>query len=198
MRFRFAAIGALVVMVAALSPGFAAASDTASEQFIQTLGNQALNVVRSSTPPAQKLSYFHELLDQDFDMPSISRFVLGRYWRTANEAERDKFVQLLSDDLVHFYGQRFARYAGETFHVTGSRPSPAGTVVTSEILRPAGAPIAVEWQLSGQSGLYKITDVNIDGVSMAVSEHQQFAREIQASGGQIAGLLTKMEKEARD
>jgi phospholipid transport system substrate-binding protein len=198
MRFFSAVICAFMVMLRTITPGFAAGSDTASEQFIQTLGNQALNVVRSSTPPAQKLAYFHELLDQDFDMPAISRFVLGRYWRTASEAEREKFVHLLSGDLVHFYGQRFARYAGETFYVTGSRPSLAGTVVRSQIVRPSGAPIAVDWQLSRQSGVYKITDVVVDGVSMALSERQQLAREIQANGGQVAGLLEKMENEAAD
>ena len=76
--------------------------------------------------PTQKLQYFRELLNQDFDMPEISRFVLGPYWRMASSSEQQQFTILLSDDLVRFYRQRFTRYEGETFEVTGSRSDPAG------------------------------------------------------------------------
>jgi phospholipid transport system substrate-binding protein len=66
--------------------------------------------------------------------------------------------------------------------------------VTSQILRPNGPPIEVDWQLTVHDGLYKISDVIIDNVSMALSERQTFAQQIQQSGGQVAGLLARMEK----
>ena len=145
--------------------------------------------------PTQKLQYFRELLNQDFDMPEISRFVLGPYWRMASSSERQQFTILLSDDLVRFYRQRFTRYEGETFEVTGSRSDPAGTIVTSQILRPNGPPIEVDWQLTVQDGRYKISDVIIDNVSMVLSEREAFAQQIQQSGGQVAGLLARMERD---
>ncbi len=53
--------------------------------------------------------------------------------------------------------------------LTGSRSDPAGLIVTSQILRPNGPPIEVDWRLSERGGLYKISDVIVDGVSMALS-----------------------------
>jgi phospholipid transport system substrate-binding protein len=81
--------------------------------------------------------------------------------------------------------------------VTGSRSDPEGAIVTSEIVRPAGAPpIKVDWRLSTRDGLYKISDVIIDGVSMAASERSEFASVIQRSGGQVQGLLAMMRERA--
>ena len=44
--------------------------------------------------------------------------------------------------------------------------------------------------------VYKISDVIIDNVSMALSERQAFAQQIQLSGDQVAGLLARMERDA--
>jgi phospholipid transport system substrate-binding protein len=196
MMWRRLVVVALMMILSSLGPASAAAVDAQATVFIQNLGNQALAVVRSNMAPTQKLQYIRELLDQDFDMPEISRFVLGPYWRLASSSERQQFTERLSDDLVRFYRQRFTRYEGETFEVTGSRPDPAGTIVTSQILRPNGPPIEVDWQLTVQNGLYKINDVIIDNVSMALSEREAFARQIQLSGGQVASLLARMERDA--
>lgn len=169
MRYRFVFFSAFALLATSLLPAFSAPVDGGSTQFIASLGDQAFQVIRSNMDPRQKLSYFHEMLDRDFDMVGISRFVLGPYWRAASDHERHEFVRLLSDDLVRFYRQRFTQYEGETFQVSGSRGDPAGVIVTSQILRPDGPPIAVDWRLStGYDGLYKISDVIIDGVSMAV------------------------------
>ena len=165
-------------------------------QFISSLGDQALQVIRSKMDPRQKLTYFHEMLDKDFDMVGISRFVLGPYSRAASPSEQQEFVRLLSDDLVRFYNRRFAQYEGETLQVTGSRADPGGVIVTSQILRPNGSPIEVDWRLSARDGLFKISDVIIDGVSMALSERQTFVEQIQGSGGQVAGLLARMRQQA--
>jgi hypothetical protein len=54
----------------------------------------------------------------------------------------------------------------------------------------------VDWQLGVENGLYKVSDVIIDGVSMAVSERAEFARQIQVNGGQVAGLLARMREQA--
>ncbi|HUC10764.1 MAG TPA: ABC transporter substrate-binding protein [Stellaceae bacterium] len=197
MYCRFRLVAALLLVLGSLMPARAATADIGAMQFISSLGDQALQVVRGNMAPSEKLTYFHETLNRDFDMPEISRFVLGPYWRVATPFQHQEFIRLLSDDLVRFYRGHFTRYEGETFRVTGSRPDPAGTIVTSEILRPNGAPIEVDWQLRAQGGLYKISDVIIDGVSMALSERETFARQIRATGGQVGVLLARMQQEDR-
>jgi phospholipid transport system substrate-binding protein len=156
------------------------------------MGNQGLSVIRSNATMDQKAAYFHQLLRQDFDLTNISRFVLGPYWRVASEEQRQEFRGLLEDHIVRFYGRRFAESGGESLRVTGSRADPTGVVVTSQIIRPQGGPIEVDWRLEANDGHYKIGDVIVDRVSMALSQRSEFAAIIQRGGGQVSALLATM------
>ena len=98
-----------------------------------------------------------------------------RNWRVASKAQRREFSSLFEDYLVHYYGQRFAQYGGETLRVNGSKSDPAGVIVTSQIIRPQGPPIEVDWRLVVSDGRYRISDVSIDGVSMALTQRSEFA-----------------------
>ena len=93
---------------------------------------------------------------------------------------------------MRFYGQRLAEYHGESLRVIGSRTEPERAIVSSEIIRPQGPPIKVDWRLNTRNGVYKITDVSVDGGSMALTQRSEFAGLIQRNGGQLAGLLANM------
>jgi phospholipid transport system substrate-binding protein len=192
-RFLLTTWFALLAAAAAVPSQVAAAAGP--DEFIRNLGNQAIEVIRSGASPDQKSAYFHRALHQDFDLRSISRFVLGPYWRGASEPERQQFKGLLEAHLVRFYGQRLAEYHGESLRVIGSRTEPESAIVSSEIIRPQGPPIRVEWRLTTRNGVYKITDVIVDGVSMALTQRSEFAGLIQRNGGQLAGLLANMGEE---
>jgi phospholipid transport system substrate-binding protein len=180
---------ALCVGVAASARPAAAAADPAA--LISDLGNRALEVLGKNVSPSQREARFRILFDRDFDVPAIARFVLGRYWRVATTAQQQEFVSLFAQYTALAYSNRLAQYSGETLRVTGSRPEPDGPMVTSEILRANGAPpTKVDWRLSWTDGTYKITDVIVDGISMAVTQRSEFASVIQRHGGQVEGLLT--------
>jgi phospholipid transport system substrate-binding protein len=173
-----------------LTPRFAAAGEGPAD-FIRILGNQGLAVIRFSATLEQKATYFHQMLRQDFALAEISRFVLGPYWRVASGAERREFRSLFEDHLVHYYGQQFAQNGGESLTVNGSRIDPAGVIVSSQIIRP-GPSIEVDWRLAVSDGRYRISDVSIDGVSMALTQRSEFAAIVQRNGGGVAGLLARM------
>ena len=43
------------------------------------------------------------LLDDRFDVPTLSRFVLGRYWRSASAEEREEYQNIFSTYIVKSY-----------------------------------------------------------------------------------------------
>src|SRR5271155_137259 len=143
------AVGALFVGVLLLAtPREASAQD--ARAFVGTLGEQAIQVLGPNASAAQRLARFRELFHNDFDIPGIGQFVLGRYWRTATPQQQQDFLALFQEYLVRAYSARLSEYAGEPFRVTGSRPGDADqTIVSSEIVRPSGSRIAVDWYLIG-------------------------------------------------
>ena len=63
-------------------------------------------------------------------------------------------------------------------------------LVQSRIAQPNGAPpLKVDWRVGKSAKGYKINDVVVEGVSMAVTQRQEFASVIQRNGGQIDALL---------
>jgi phospholipid transport system substrate-binding protein len=91
---------AIFVLFTGLSLAPSAMADTGPAEFVRALGNEALGVIRADMPAAQKQAFFHQLLEQNFDLPGIARFVLGPHWRTASEPEKQEFLRLFEDYIV--------------------------------------------------------------------------------------------------
>ena len=184
---------AFAILAGVLAPALPATAAADPAAMISTLGSRALEVLGKGATQAQRTERFRELLREDFDVPGIARFVLGRYWNTATEEQRAEYVKLFEDYIAMAYATRLAEYTGEKFKVTGSRPDADGAIVSSQIVRPGGAaPVKVDWRLTGRSGVYKISDVAVDGISMAVTQRSEFASVIQHNGGQVQGLITML------
>ena len=184
---------ALAVIVGISAPPHPGSADEASVAFIRALGDQAVSVIRRSDMPLpNKAVYFSRMIHRDFDLTGICRFVLGPYWRVATPNERKQFRILFVDRLVRFYGQRLAQSGDGDFVVTGGRTGPDGVIVTSKIISQQAAPIAVDWRLGISHGVYKIKDVAIDGVSMALAQRSQIAELMASEGGQLGTMLATM------
>lgn len=189
---RLLSLGAfvLIAVIGATVPRDAAAQDATA--FVRTLGTEAIQVLGPSVSPAQRLVRFRQLFRNDFDVPGIGQFVLGRYWRTTTPQQQQEFLQLFQEYVVQAYASRLGPYGGEPFRVIGARPAGDQTIVSSDVVRPGGSPIQIDWYLINLGGQFKITDVYVGGVSMKVTQRDEFAAIIQHDGGRIDGLLTRL------
>lgn len=161
--------------------------------FMNTLWDRAVEVLSKKTDPTVREARFRELFHTDFDCPGIARFVLGRYWRTASEEEQQEFVKLFEDYVVFVYTARLSNFGGEALKVRGSRSDGDGVIVSTDVVSPGTAsPMRIDWRLVRDNGAYKISDVIVEGVSMAVTQRSEFASVVQRNGGQVRGLLAMM------
>ncbi|HLJ22247.1 MAG TPA: ABC transporter substrate-binding protein [Stellaceae bacterium] len=195
MASRRAFLGLAAVLVAGTSvlPMAQAAPSKEAETFISNLANEALKDLSDKLPEPELEKHFKTLLDKNFDMPRISRFVLGRYWNGATDKEKQDFQSLFEAYVVRAYSIRFSEYSGETVKVTGSRSdSPENTVVASQITQPDNAPpVHVDWVVRKDGDAFHIADVSVDGVSMVLTQKQEFAAVIERSGGGGVTALNK-------
>jgi phospholipid transport system substrate-binding protein len=192
MRRLFPAIGTLFLLAGLLTAAPTEAGAQDARAFVANLGNQAIQVLGPSVSPAQRVARFRQLFQNDFDVPGIGQFVLGRYWRTASPEEQQEFLRLFQEYIVQAYAARLGEYGGEPFRVLGSRPAGDETVVTSQIDRPNAGRILVDWYLTSRGGALKITDVYVGGVSMKVTQRDEFASVIQRNGGRVDALMAQL------
>ncbi len=169
------------------------------DNFIKAIGGEAIEMLGDPVLTEQERGdEFRRLLVTAFDLRSIGRFVLGRYWRRAMPDERREFESLFEDYIVATYAARLGRYQGETLAVGATRGQGNGDIqVATEIVPRNGPPVRVEWRVRGKPGSYKIIDVVVEGVSMVITYRSEFASVIQRSGGQVSGLLDELRKKTR-
>jgi phospholipid transport system substrate-binding protein len=207
MLRRLLLAGAAGLIATAAGPDIPDADAADPSAFIDELDTQLQLLVRNT--PEQRFVRFQQLFRTDFDVPAIARFVLGRYWRLASPAQQQEFLPLYENHILQTFSGRLSQYveSGDVPRVTGSRLDPEGAVVSSQINiangggpragghGPTVLPIKVDWRLTAQNGSYKINDVIVDGISMAVTQRFEFTSAIERDGGQLQGLLASLRQQ---
>ncbi len=170
------------------------ADSSAAAEFVTDLGDRAVKALADKTmSDANRKSEFRRLFLKGFDVDVLSRFVVGRYWRKANKDERKEYKLLFTDFIVETYAARFSGYSGETIEVDGSRKaSEKDTLVNSRIVQPKGGAIRVDWRVRDRGGDLKIVDIIVEGVSMAITQRDEFASVIRRGGGGFKNLITEL------
>ena len=181
----------VLVFLAALTRGSLAGDDEDAAQFVRSFGDQAIAMLSDpALGPEDREREFRRLLTDGFHLELIGRFVLGRHWRRASDEERAEFQRLFEDYVVASYAQQLASYAGEQLVIQrGQVKGERGALVSSQITRPQGDPIQVEWRLRRAGEGWRIIDVVVEGISMAVTHRSEFSSVIGSHGGRIDGLL---------
>jgi phospholipid transport system substrate-binding protein len=200
MLRRFLLTTTVVLIAGAAAPVLPAKAGTDPVTFVGSLGSQ-LQLVAGIPSPEQRRAEFRQLFHQDFDVRHLGRFVLGRFSRIMTPPERQEFLGLFESYVVATYSDRLSEYVsgGAVPRVIGSQRDPDGAIVFSEFIRGSGpsaaGAIRVDWRLRMHHGLYKITDIIIDGQSMAVNGRSELEGVAERNGDQPQAILAVMRQE---
>ena len=175
------------------------AGASSPEEFVRETGARVFSSLgEEGLDTTEHTRRFRSLLNEAFDLPAITRFVLGRYWRTTSDEEKTEFASLFEKFLVKAYANRFRDLGDKKLKVLRSQELTGGqTLVMSEIDAEGSKPVKVNWRIRGAGQEFKITDVLVEGVSMSVTQRDEFASVIRQGGGRIDGLLRILRKKTR-
>lgn len=168
-----------------------------AEAFMNNIGETVINLLTNkSISDQERAQEFQKILESSFNVKATGKFVLGRYWNQASEAEKQRFLELFKATTVASYATRFKEYTSEKFEITGSRvEGDGGITVLSHIVRSKGEPISIDWKIfADKNGGIRIYDVILEGISMGITLRSEYASVIQQGGGNIQALIAALEK----
>ena len=172
----------------------ATAADDPALAFIRDLGNQAIAVLRdkANTTFEEREAAFRDVMVTGFDIPTVSRFVLGRHWKTASKQQRKEYRAIFVDFIVRVYASRFDSYGGELFTVRSVIDDESGDkIVRAQIVRPSGGePIDVDFRVRTKKEVSKVIDVSVEGISMLHTHRVEFSSVVNRKG--MDGLLSDL------
>jgi phospholipid transport system substrate-binding protein len=191
LRSVLAALFVAALGFAAAAPATAQISPDGAKKFIQSMGDQAIDVLsQKDATLQQREDKFRGILRDGFAIPQIGQFVAGNYWKQASPDQQREYLSTFSEWIVKTYAIRFGGYSGEKFSVADTKVNEPDkdVFVATRIDRPAGKqPILASWRVREIGGKPKIVDIQVDGVSMLVTHRSEFG-SVGAQGG--VGAIT--------
>ena len=170
-----------------------------SKVFVEKLGKQVVEKVSNTEiTELERYNNFKKLYLSSFDNYYISRFVLGRYWKTIDKGVQKKFVTSFNNYIVATYAPKFKGWEG-TFKAVESLFENNYYNVKMDILNKDGPTLKMMWKMYlNKNKEFKILDVNIDGVSMLVTQRAEFLSVIKNHPNGVNGLIDAMNKKTDD
>ena len=148
-------------------------------------------------------SFVYGLVDKillpNFDFSKMSKLALGKNWRKASTAQRERFIGEFRLLLVRTYSIAMLEFTDGDIIFLPFRGDLAKkkVKVKMEIARPNGPsiPMALSMYLSKQKK-WMVYDVKIDGISLVTNYRSTFATEIRNDGMDklIENLSTRNQK----
>ncbi len=171
------------------------ALEVSAKTFVSNLAEQGIGFLENQDLSKEKREKeFRKLLKNNFDMKTIARFALGRYWKVSTKEERKEYLALFENMIVEVYSRRFSEYNGQKLDITSARPEgKRDALVSSKIVPQQGPEIDVDWRVrKKKDGSLKIIDIMVEGVSMSLTQRSDFASVIQRGGGKVDVLLAHL------
>ena len=192
---RISAFAIMAMLVFNTAPAMASPDEAKAR--LESLATEALgHLSNKDKTREEQVALFRELMVKTFDLDLIAQFVVGRYWRRADEAEKKEYLSLFRDYMVATYSVRLNEYNGESLKLVGARSTDqdgdvlVDTLITRDVDN-LQLPVAWRMRKSGDKG-YLVTDILVDNVSLAVAQRSEFVSVIRGNGGTLGGLNEKL------
>jgi ABC-type transporter MlaC component len=184
-----------------LAPPSDAHAANAAESFVQSNIDRGYVILNDgASNAAQRQLQFRDLLLSMVDVKRVALFTLGPYARDAGEADIEKFTAAFTDYLTAVYRRGLDTYKGEALEVIGSNERAQDDVIVNVIARDRSAtssPARIGFRVRrAKSGGTIITDLEIEGAWLAITQRAEFIAYLERHGGDVAELAMELEERA--
>lgn len=153
-------------------------------------------VVNSNASTKEKQDAFRILFDQNLDLDFVGKYVLGRYWRTSTDKQREEFLALYKEFNVKTWTERFGEFKNQKIEYTGTSPASNDDqiFVKTKVAFGNSQDIDILWRVQDSNGKLKIIDIIVENVSLAQTSRSEYASFIAKSKNGIDDLIDNLKQ----
>ena len=138
-------------------------------------------------------------VSRDYDMPLMTRLVVGPPWRSMSPDEQQALVAAFSEYSIAVYANRFKNFSGERFVVdpaTAKLPS-GDVIVHTKLLPHDGDPVELDYLMRSEPDGWRIIDVLLSGTISQMAERRSEYSSALRDGGAAALIRLLRQKTAQ-
>ena len=188
------AVSAVLMLVSGMANA-AEPNGEAALKFVRDVTTEGIEqIINANVSQAEKDKRFAKLFNEALDLDFIGQFVLGRNWRTATPVQRKEFIEVYRQLNISTWSKRFDEFKGKNFIFKGTSPSNSkGQIFVNSIVpMDQGEPAKVGWRVREKGGEYKIVDIIIENVSLAISARNEYTAFIKNNPGGVDALIANL------
>jgi len=131
-----------------------------------------------------------------FDRQFAAGAVLGKHWRTATDEQKERFVAAFYTTLLHRYAEGILEFDMDRVEVMPYKgdAKKRTTVVKTRVQLDDGNKIPVHYTLVNREDMWRMFDVQIEGVSYVINYRKELESEIRATS--LDAVITRLERDA--
>lgn len=133
-------------------------------------------------------SLIEENITPFVDIPGIARGVMGRYFRQANDAQRDRFTTIFKQSMVRTYANGLTSYDNQTVTVKPYMPGENANraQVEVEVALANGTVVPVIFQMiRAGDGRWMARNLIVNGLNLGLTFRKRFAEVVEQNAGNI-------------
>ncbi len=158
------------------------------EQIVEETSTIVLNKInqendRLREDPTLINDLINDTVIPTIDLNAMGKLILGKYWKTASEAQRTRFITEFKDMLIRTYAKSLVDYGHAKVKVLPKRgeqkKSKYHTVQTELDIGSGNTPLQVAYIFrQNKSNEWKVFDLAVDGLSLVKNFRTSFGQEI--------------------
>lgn len=171
-----------------------------AEAFVKNVTNDGIeNIINANISQKEKDARFEKLFNNALDLDFIGKFVLGRAWRTATPQQRKDFIATYRELNIKTWSKRFDEFKGKNFVFKGTTPSNSANqiFVNSIVPMDQGEPAKVVWRVKQNGNQFKVVDIIIENVSLAITARNEYAGFIKNNAGGVDALIKDLQAKVK-
>jgi phospholipid transport system substrate-binding protein len=193
MKIKVLGFLTLIILTMHIAMPTPSASDRGAIEVIERLHTTLLAIMKEGDQIGYQGRYdrLAPVIKTSFDMPFISKTVLGKYWETFNYEQRSRFVEAFTKMSIATYAANFDRYSGERFRmVSGKEVSGGRILVQSQLIKSDGGKIQLDYLLHRTSSQWRIINIIAEGVSDLALKRADYSAFLKNKG--FEALIEKL------
>jgi len=141
------------------------------------------------------------LLTPVVDFERIARRVMAKYYRSASEDQRERFVNVFKQSLMNVYAKGLLDFDNEKVEVLNSRAGstdPEKDQVDIIVVSKNGNEFPISYSMFlDDDGQWKMENVIVNGINIGLTYRNQFARLMQVNSNDIDKVIDSWTSEVK-
>jgi phospholipid transport system substrate-binding protein len=163
------------------TPAAAAINNQDPSQFVNGFASEGFAALRTGDRAGAK-ARFRTLLAQHVAVDAIGDRLIRRWAGKITPAQKAAYKATFPNYIIGTYADRLFDYARADFKVIRSTPIGSGVDVTTQVTNPGAQPIIAVWSVGKAGNAYKVTNLKVAGINLALTQAADFDAIIQRKG----------------